>query len=70
MSRQELIDIVDRTSSEDRLFLPAYIEHLARAADPADGSDLDQRLEAMRAGSEVSLDDARRLHDTLTARGL
>jgi hypothetical protein len=70
MSRQELIEIVDRTSAEDRLFLQAYIEHLARVADSADGAELDQRLDAMRAGREVSLEEARRLHDALAAKGL
>jgi hypothetical protein len=70
MSRAELIEIVDRTSPEDRLFLHAYIEHLARAADPEDGGELDRRLESMRAGNEVSLDEARKLHDALAAQGL
>ena len=70
MSRAELIAIVDQASPEDRLFLRAYIEHLARIADPENGRDLDARLERMRAGTEVSLDDARKLHDTLSAQGL
>jgi hypothetical protein len=70
MSRAELIEIVDRSSPEDRLFLHAYIEHLARAADPEDGRELDRRLETMRAGNEVSLDEARKLHDALSAQGL
>ena len=70
MSRAELIAIVDRTSPEDRVFLQAYVEHLARAADPESGRELDRRLEAMRAGREISLDDARRLHEELAAKGL
>jgi hypothetical protein len=70
MSRAELIAIVDQASPEDRLFLRAYIEHLARAADPENGRDLDDRLERMRAGNEISLDDARKLHDSLSAQGL
>lgn len=70
MSRAELIEIVDRSSPEDRIFLHAYIEHLARIADPADGHELDRRLESMRAGNEVSLEEARKLHDSLAAQGL
>ena len=70
MSRAELIAIVDRTSPEDRLFLHAYIEHLARAANPEEGQELDRRLDAMRAGNEVSLEEARRLHDALFSKGL
>jgi hypothetical protein len=70
MSRAELIEIVDRSSPEDRLFLRACIEHLARAADPEDGRELDRRLESMRAGNEVSLEDARKLHEAIAARGL
>lgn len=70
MSRTELIAIVDRASPEERLFLRAYIEHLSRLADPENGRELDSRLESMRAGNEVSLNEARKLHDTLTAQGL
>ena len=70
MSRSELIEIVDRTSPEDRLFLHAYIEHTARASDPGQGSELDRRLDAMRAGDEVSMEEARKLHEALAARGL
>ncbi len=70
MSHTELIEIVDRTSPEDRLFLSAYLEHLSRAADPEHGRELDRRLESMRAGNEVSLEDARKLHEALAARGL
>ena len=70
MSRAELIEIVDQTSPEDRVFLRAYIEHLARAGNPEDGRELDRRLDSMRAGNEVTLDDARKLHDALAARGL
>ena len=70
MSHTELIEIVDRTSPKDRLFLRAYLEHLACEADPEHGQELDRRLESMRAGNEVSLEDARMLHEPLAARGL
>ena len=70
MSRAELIAIIDQTSPEDRVFLQAYVEHLARAADPESGRELDRRLEAMRGGNEISLEDARRLHEELAAKGL
>jgi hypothetical protein len=70
MSRTELVDMVDRAAPEERLFLQAYLEHRVRATDPDNGRDLDQRLESMRAGSEVSLEDARQIHEELAARGL
>jgi hypothetical protein len=70
MSHSELMEIVDQTSPEERIFLGAYLEHLARAADPENGRELDRRLEAMRAGEEVSLAEARTLHEALVARGL
>jgi hypothetical protein len=50
------------------LFLHAYIEHLGRAADPENSRELDRRLESMRAGNEVSLDEVRKLHDALASR--
>ena len=70
MSRTELIQIVDQTSPEDRLFLNAYIEHLARVDEPDNGCELDRRLERMRAGREVSLEDAQKLHEDLAAKGM
>jgi hypothetical protein len=70
MSHSELIEFVDRSSLEDRLFLHAYLEHVARSSDPEYGRDLDRRLEAMRSGDEVSLEDARRLHEALASQGL
>lgn len=70
MSRAELIAIVDQSSPEDRLFLQAYVEHLNRIADPENGRDLNRRLEAMRDGREVSLDDVKRLHEELSAKGV
>jgi hypothetical protein len=70
MSHSQLIEFVERSSPEDRLFLQAYLEHLARASDPEFGQDLDRRLEAMRAGDEVRLADARKLHEALDSQGL
>ena len=70
MSHTELIEIVDRSSLEERVFLSAYLEHLSRTADPEHGRELDRRLESMRAGNEVSLEDARKLHEALAVRGL
>lgn len=70
MSRAELMEIVDQSAPEDRLFLHAYIEHLARTGNPENGLELDRRLEAMRAGQEVSLEEARKLHDALSEQGL
>jgi hypothetical protein len=68
MSRAEIIAMVDQTSPEDRIFLQAYVDHLARSADSESGSDLDRRLDAMRAGKEFCLDDVRRLHEFAGSR--
>jgi hypothetical protein len=70
MSHAQMIEFVDRCSPEDRLFLQAYLEHQARASDLEYGRDLDRRLEAMRAGDEVRLEDARKLHEALVSHGL
>ena len=70
MSRAELIEFVDRSALEDRLFLQAYIEHISRESDPENGRELDRRLDAMRQGNEVYLDDVWKLHEALLAQGL
>lgn len=70
MSVAELKTVVDNSTSEERLFLQAYLDHLAEQASPERVRELDRRWEEMNAGDKVSLAEARRLHEELQARGL
>ena len=70
MSVAELKRIVDKTSTEERLFLQAYLDHLARAGDPANAADLSRRMREMDAGKKVTLALAKKLHESLLKQGL
>lgn len=70
MSVAELKTVVDQTTNEERLFLQAYLDHLDAQSSPENARELDRRWEEMNAGDKVSLDEARRLHEALQARGL
>jgi len=70
VSHSELIEFVNGCSPENHIFLQAYLDHIARTSDPESGRDLDRRLDAMRAGKEVSLEDVRKLHGALASQGL
>lgn len=70
MSVAELKSVVDNSTSEERLFLQAYLDHLTEQASPERVRELDRHWEEMNSGDKVSLAEARRLHEELQARGL
>ena len=70
MSVTELKTVVDNSTNEERYFLQAYLDHLARQANPEHIRELDRHWEEMNAGEKVPLAEARRLHEELQSRGL
>ena len=70
MSVAEIKQLVDKTSTEDRLFLQAYLDHLARVNDPANAADLSRRMREMDAGRKITLTQAKKLHEALVKQGL
>lgn len=70
MSRNELRAIVDRSSSEERLFLSAYLQHLATKDDPAVQTELTNANREISRGKKVSLRQMKQLHRTLTSVSL
>jgi hypothetical protein len=70
MSVAEIKQLVDKTSMEERLFLQAYLDHLARVEDPANAADLSRRMREMDAGKKVTLAQAKKLHEALVKQGL
>lgn len=70
MSLQELKAGIEQSTPEERLFLAAYLKHLARKDDPAYRADLAQRIDEMKAGKRFSLDQVKRVHQSLEAEGL
>jgi hypothetical protein len=70
MSRNELKAVVDRSSTEDRLFLSAYLQHLATRDDPAVQTELANAHREITRGRKVNLRQLKRLHRTLASTGL
>lgn len=70
MSRNELKAVVDRSSQEDRLFLAAYLHHLAGRDDPAVQSELTNSHREIARGRKVGLKQLKRLNRSLTLSGL
>jgi len=70
MSRNELKAIVDRSSSEERLFLSAYLQHLATRNDPAVQAELANANREIARGRKVSLPQMKRLHRSLASASL
>jgi len=57
-------------TSEERVFVLAYLRHLERVDDPVRQSQLGERMRRMDAGHKVTLEQAERLHQALEAEGL
>lgn len=70
MSRTELKAIVDRSSAEERLFLSAYLHHLAARDNPAFQEELSHAHREIEQGQKVGLRQLKQLHRTLVKTGL
>lgn len=70
MSRTELKKIVDRSSPADRLFLTAYLHHLATREDPVLQADLAAAHTEIERGDKIDLRQLKQLDLMLTKTGL
>jgi hypothetical protein len=66
MSHNELKAIVDRSSTEERLFLSAYLQHLATRDDPATQTELANANREIGQGKKIGLRQMKQLHRTLS----
>lgn len=70
MSHAELKAIIDRSSAEDRLFLAAYLQHLAARDDATVRRELSEAHHEIESGRKVRLTGLKRLHTSLVRAGL
>jgi hypothetical protein len=70
MSRTELKSMVDRSSAEDRLFLAAYLQHIAARDDATVARELAEAHDEIAKGKKVGLTGLKRLHTNLVRTGL
>ena len=66
MSNQQLTEVVDRSTEEERIFLRAYLEHVARRDDPEHQAELAWRLDH---GTYFPLEEVEAMHRKLEAEG-
>ena len=70
MSRNELQAIVDRSSTGERLFLTAYLQHLAARNNPAAHTELADANREITRGHKVGLRQMKQLHRSLSSASL
>jgi hypothetical protein len=70
MSAVEIIQTANALNAEERIFLAAYLKHLARVEDPAYQAELSQLNQEIDDGKKFSLEQVKRLHESLKAEGL
>lgn len=70
MSRNELTDIVDHSSSQDRLFLSAYLRHLGTNKVSAARAELANANREITRGHKIGLRHMKQLLHSLTKAGL
>ncbi|MES2697735.1 MAG: hypothetical protein V4773_30005 [Verrucomicrobiota bacterium] len=66
MSRAELKKIVDRSSPADRLFLTAYLHHVATREDPQLQEELASAHREIDRGDKIGLQQLKQLDHMLT----
>ena len=66
MSNQQLMEVVDRSTEEERIFLRAYLDHVAEANDPAYRAEIARRIDH---GTYYTLEEVEAMHRKLEAEG-
>lgn len=70
MTVAELKRGIEQSTPEERVYLGALLKHLARKDDPVYQSELNRLNKEVDAGKKFSLDQVKRLHETLGSEGL
>jgi len=70
MTVAELKRCIEQSTPEERVYLAALLKHLARKDDPAYKSELNRLNKEIDEGKKFSLDQVKRLHETLGSEGL
>ncbi len=70
MTVAEIKTGIEHSTPEERLYLAAFLKHLDRKDDPAYQAELTRLNGEIDEGRKFSLDQVKRLHDTLKAEGL
>ena len=70
MSIVELKQSAEGLSTEERVFLTAYLKHLARRDDPDYQAELARLSREIDDGKKFDLEQVKRIHESLESEGL
>jgi hypothetical protein len=70
MTVEQIKQGIEQSSPEERQYLAAFLKHLARKDDPAYQSELTALNKEFDSGKKFSLEQVKRLHETLKSEGL
>lgn len=70
MSTSQLMQTADALDAEERLFLAAYLKHLARVDDPAYQAELTRLNQEIDVGKKFTLEQVQRMHQALKGEGM
>ena len=65
MTAVEVKACIDKLTDEERFFAAAYFQHRAQEHDPTYQAMLAERMNRMDAGGKVTLEEVRRIHQSL-----
>ena len=69
MSTAEIMAHADKLNLEERGVLAAYLQYLRQKDDPEYRRELGRRVDRMAAGSSISMQKVKELHEELVRRG-
>lgn len=69
MSTTVISETLDRLSPDERFFAAAYLQHLSQEEDEGWRQEIERTQTEMDAGRKFSLDQVRKLHESLNAQG-
>ncbi|MDB6021493.1 MAG: hypothetical protein JWQ04_1350 [Pedosphaera sp.] len=70
MTVEEIKNGIEQSTPEERAYLAALLKHLGRKDDSAYRSELTRLNQEFDDGRKFSLEQVKRLHETLKAEGL
>lgn len=70
MTVAEIKSGIEHSTPEERLYLAAFLKHFERKDDPSYQAELTRLNGEIDEGRKFSLEQVKRLHDTLKAEGL
>jgi len=70
MTLEELKNGIEQCTAEERVYLMAFLKHLGRRDNPAHQAELARLNQEIDDGRKFSLEQVKRVHESLQSEGL